>query len=307
MRRERFCIYRPHSFEGKLLKNLPPCLGWPSFEGCFFFFSMISCFLSRVFTDLQQVLQNLTHSRFEFTNSEQEADILYNFSHFKDYRLQPFALQVANLLLTCPSRSPRFAVLGTPLVWTASPPSLCRKLSEERPHVMLNQFPCENLLTVKDCLASVSRRVGGSEGPKWLPRTFNLLTELPQFISYFQQRERRWAEINRSRLRLPLVLMGGSGRGVLSRFYGRELWQPSSHRTSDWGLSSTFLVASKWRRQPLDMQTLEPGEESGHPHHQELEQHHPAEREHPQGQCPEGVARVLWILWPLTLRMAKKK
>ncbi|XP_044306790.1 tubulin--tyrosine ligase-like protein 12 isoform X1 [Varanus komodoensis] len=105
----------------------------------------------KVYTDLQQVLQNLTHSRFEFTNSEQEADILYNFSHFKDYR----------------------------------------KLSEERPHVMLNQFPCENLLTVKDCLASISRRVGGSEGPKWLPRTFNLHTELPQFISFFQQRERR--------------------------------------------------------------------------------------------------------------------
>ncbi|XP_034993736.1 tubulin--tyrosine ligase-like protein 12 [Zootoca vivipara] len=105
----------------------------------------------RVYTDLQQVLQNLTHPRFEFTDSEQEADILYNFSHFKDYR----------------------------------------KLSEERPHVMLNQFPCENLLTVKDCLASISRRIGGSEGPKWLPRTFNLHTELPQFISYFKQRERR--------------------------------------------------------------------------------------------------------------------
>ncbi|XP_015278464.1 PREDICTED: tubulin--tyrosine ligase-like protein 12 [Gekko japonicus] len=105
----------------------------------------------KVYTDLQQVLQNLTHSRFEFTDSEEEADILYSFSHFKDYR----------------------------------------KLSEERPHVMLNQFPCENLLTVKDCLAYISRRVGGSEGPKWLPRTFSLLTELPQFISYFQQRERR--------------------------------------------------------------------------------------------------------------------
>ncbi|CAI5773934.1 tubulin--tyrosine ligase 12 [Podarcis lilfordi] len=105
----------------------------------------------KVYTDLQQVLQNLTHPRFEFTDSEQEADILYNFSHFKDFR----------------------------------------KLSEERPHVMLNQFPCENLLTVKDCLASISRRIGGSEGPKWLPRTFNLHTELPQFISYFKQRERR--------------------------------------------------------------------------------------------------------------------
>ncbi|CAM5082322.1 unnamed protein product [Eretmochelys imbricata] len=105
----------------------------------------------KVYTDLPQILNNLKHPRFEFTEDEGEADILYNFSHFKDYR----------------------------------------KLSEGRPHVMLNQFPCEHLLTVKDCLASISRRVGGTEGPKWLPRTFNLHTELPQFISYFQQRERR--------------------------------------------------------------------------------------------------------------------
>lgn len=57
--------------------------------------------------------------------------------------------------------------------------------------MLLNQFPCENLLTVKDCLASIARRAGGPEGPAWLPRTFNLHTELPQFVSYFQQRERR--------------------------------------------------------------------------------------------------------------------
>ncbi|XP_013367120.1 PREDICTED: tubulin--tyrosine ligase-like protein 12 isoform X2 [Chinchilla lanigera] len=105
----------------------------------------------RVHSDVQQVLGHLTHPRFTFTASEAEADILYHFSHFKDYR----------------------------------------KLSQERPGVLLNQFPCENLLTVKDCLASIARRAGGPEGPAWLPRTFNLRTELPQFISYFQQRERR--------------------------------------------------------------------------------------------------------------------
>ncbi|OWK03897.1 TTLL12 [Cervus elaphus hippelaphus] len=105
----------------------------------------------RVFTDIRQVLSHLTHPRFTFTQSEADADVLYNFSHFKDYR----------------------------------------KLSQERPNVLLNQFPCENLLTVKDCLASIARRAGGPEGPAWLPRTFNLRTELPQFISYFQQRERR--------------------------------------------------------------------------------------------------------------------
>ncbi|KAM4882070.1 tubulin--tyrosine ligase-like protein 12 isoform 3-T3 [Thomomys bottae] len=105
----------------------------------------------KVHTDVQQVLSHLTHPRFAFTSSEADADILYHFSHFKDYR----------------------------------------RLSQERPHVLVNQFPCENLLTVKDCLASVARRAGGPEGPPWLPRTFNLHTELPQFVSYFQQRERQ--------------------------------------------------------------------------------------------------------------------
>jgi hypothetical protein len=77
---------------------------------------------------------------------------------------------------------------------SSKPPILAsayRRLSQERPDVLLNQFPCENLLTVKDCLASIARRAGGPEGPPWLPRTFNLRTELPQFVSYFQQRERR--------------------------------------------------------------------------------------------------------------------
>ncbi|XP_066214709.1 tubulin--tyrosine ligase-like protein 12 isoform X2 [Saccopteryx leptura] len=105
----------------------------------------------KVYTDVQQVLSHLTHPRFTLAQSEADADILYNFSHFKDFR----------------------------------------KLSQERPHVLLNQFPCENLLTVKDCLASIARRAGGPEGPAWLPRTFNLRTELPQFVSYFQQRESR--------------------------------------------------------------------------------------------------------------------
>ncbi|XP_005354493.2 tubulin--tyrosine ligase-like protein 12 [Microtus ochrogaster] len=105
----------------------------------------------RVHSDMQQVLCHLTHPRFTFTESEADADILYHFSHFKDYRT----------------------------------------FSQERPQVLLNQFPCENLLTVKDCLASIARRAGGPEGPPWLPRTFNLRTELPQFVSCFQHRERR--------------------------------------------------------------------------------------------------------------------
>lgn len=38
---------------------------------------------------MQQVLSHLTHPRFTFTQSEADADILYNFSHFKDYRCGP--------------------------------------------------------------------------------------------------------------------------------------------------------------------------------------------------------------------------
>ena len=65
----------------------------------------------------------------------------------------------------------------------------------------MNQFPFENVLTIKDLLCIVARRKadkgdqGGSSdqlatSPAWLPTTYNLKTELPQFVSYYQQREK---------------------------------------------------------------------------------------------------------------------
>lgn len=53
---------------------------WPPLGRC----SLRS--LHRVHSDMQQVLCHLTHPRFAFTESEADADILYHFSHFKDYR-----------------------------------------------------------------------------------------------------------------------------------------------------------------------------------------------------------------------------
>merc|ERR1712043_149696 len=63
----------------------------------------------------------------------------------------------------------------------------------------INQFPYEYVITVKDLLPIISRRmmhkVENTENdifkhsPKWLPITFNLKTEIPKFVSYFQQRE----------------------------------------------------------------------------------------------------------------------
>ncbi|KAJ3612109.1 hypothetical protein NHX12_020386 [Muraenolepis orangiensis] len=67
-----------------------------------------------------------------------------------------------------------------------------QKWSEERPQVMLNQFPGESVVTVKDCLSAVSRRSGqDQQGAPWIPKTFNLQTELPQFIRHYQQRQER--------------------------------------------------------------------------------------------------------------------
>ncbi|XP_072309465.1 tubulin--tyrosine ligase-like protein 12 [Eucyclogobius newberryi] len=101
----------------------------------------------KVYSELSQVIDNLTHPRFELTERQDEADVLWTYNHIKDFR----------------------------------------SLSELRPHVLLNQFPCEGLLTGKDCLSAVSRRVKAD----WLPLTFNLQTELPQFVRCFQTRARR--------------------------------------------------------------------------------------------------------------------
>ncbi|KAJ8402457.1 hypothetical protein AAFF_G00369460 [Aldrovandia affinis] len=105
----------------------------------------------KVYTEMKQVLEHLKHPRFQLTDSEEEADVLWMYSHIRDYR----------------------------------------KMSQERPHVLLNQFPCETVVTVKDCLAAVSRRGHRGSGADWLPRTFNLQTELPQFISHYQQIQER--------------------------------------------------------------------------------------------------------------------
>lgn len=75
----------------------------------------------------------------------------------------------------------------------------CREFSLSAPGKRINQFPFENVLTIKDLLCVVCRRMAENLGtrsendletsPKWLPTTFNLKTELTQFVSYFQRRE----------------------------------------------------------------------------------------------------------------------
>ena len=76
--------------------------------------------------------------------------------------------------------------------------TLCRKFSEETPGQLINQFPFEMVLTVKSVLPIVCRRgvlpaiddVTLDSAPRWLPATFNLQTEIAQFVSYYQHREK---------------------------------------------------------------------------------------------------------------------
>ncbi len=76
-----------------------------------------------------------------------------------------------------------------------------RAFSEETPGQLINQFPFEMVLTVKDLLAIICRRLTNTDRhldpttltsePKWLPTTFNLQTELAEFVSFYQHREAR--------------------------------------------------------------------------------------------------------------------
>lgn len=112
----------------------------------------------KVYSDYEFINKYLTDKRFEIVTDDNEADILWYTSHFTDFN----------------------------------------KLSVDYPDKYVNQFPYEFVITVKDLLSIVCRRACRNSkkydeetleiSPKWLPQTFNLNTELPQFISYFQHR-----------------------------------------------------------------------------------------------------------------------
>ena len=99
----------------------------------------------RVYSEYEFISDNLTHERFEMTDNMADADILWLSSHFKQFK----------------------------------------EFSEETPEKRINQFSCENVITIKDMLCAVARR----RAAKYLPATFNLVTELAQFVSYYQKLE----------------------------------------------------------------------------------------------------------------------
>lgn len=112
----------------------------------------------KVFSNYLYINEYLTSPKFSLVTDKHDADILWLTSHFQQYK----------------------------------------GFSELYPNKFINQFPFENVITIKDLLAIVSRRnkstIGSSSDalpllPNWLPTTYNMSTELPKFISYFQHRE----------------------------------------------------------------------------------------------------------------------
>lgn len=134
---------------GHIEESLPnPDVAPPLFDG--------NCAL-KVYSEYDMVNQYLTDPGFEIVTSPEEADILWLTSHFKQYK----------------------------------------EFSESTPNKYVNQFPFENVLTIKDLLSIVCRRMAKKSteaqdplepNPKWLPVTYNLKTELVEFVSYYQNR-----------------------------------------------------------------------------------------------------------------------
>lgn len=111
----------------------------------------------KVYTTYSMVQQFLTDPSFELVDNETDADILWLTTHFKQYN----------------------------------------EFSQQTPNRFVNQFPFENVITIKDLLSVVCRRTAHKyceedtleTYPKWLPTTFNLKTELAEFVSYYQTRQ----------------------------------------------------------------------------------------------------------------------
>lgn len=115
----------------------------------------------RVYSEYEYINKFLTDPAFELVDNEEQADVLWYMAHFKNFK----------------------------------------DLSDNSPNKFVNQFPFENVLTVKDLLSCICRR-SVEEGkqfnqetleavPNWLPITFNLNMEMAKFVSYFQNREEK--------------------------------------------------------------------------------------------------------------------
>lgn len=99
-----------------------------------------------VYSDVVFIRKTLTDPRYELTKNRDDADILWLFDHFKDYE----------------------------------------SLSRDKPRSLVNQFPSETVMTIKDLLSAL-----GSESD-WIVKTFNLKTELSEFIRHYHESQQQF-------------------------------------------------------------------------------------------------------------------
>ncbi|KAI9579524.1 hypothetical protein GQX74_006061 [Glossina fuscipes] len=110
----------------------------------------------KVYAEYSFVKQYLTSSYFVLVDGVEQADILWLTKHFKDF---------ADLACNMPNK-------------------------------FINEFPFEYLISIKDLLSIITRRVAVEHHnaetlttyPIWLPITYNSKTELSEFVSYFPNR-----------------------------------------------------------------------------------------------------------------------
>uniref|UniRef100_A0A7I4Y2L1 Tubulin--tyrosine ligase-like protein 12 n=1 Tax=Haemonchus contortus TaxID=6289 RepID=A0A7I4Y2L1_HAECO len=103
----------------------------------------------RIYADGLQMIESLSEVKYEEVCNWRDADVLWLKRHFREYD----------------------------------------KLCTDNPAALVNQFPHESCLTVKDLLSAILMDQNGGEGPVWYQTCFNLNTELPLFVSYFLHRK----------------------------------------------------------------------------------------------------------------------
>lgn len=104
----------------------------------------------RVFADGLQMLDNLSAVKYEEVCSWRDADVIWLKRHFQEYD----------------------------------------QLCVDNPPALVNQFPHESCLTVKDLLSAILIDQNSGEVPDWYQTCFNLNTELPQFVSHYLDRKK---------------------------------------------------------------------------------------------------------------------
>ncbi|KAF0684507.1 Aste57867_23506 [Aphanomyces stellatus] len=103
----------------------------------------------KIWTDLKLMFEHVTDPRFEFTDNEADANVVWPTRHIKDY----------------------VALYNNPNV-----------------HVF-NQFPNEKILTCKDLLYETCRRHHGNKQPPYMALTFNMETEFPELMQEYIRRD----------------------------------------------------------------------------------------------------------------------